>query len=259
MPLTADRVQSALDRPVRFYEQVASTNDLALAWLRDGASAGAVVLADEQTLGRGRLGRAWLAPPGTALMLSVIVRPPSEAVGSMTMLGAVAICELLESLGAADVGIKWPNDVRLNGRKVCGILPEAAWDGQRLLGVVLGIGLNVRIDFANTPLADSAISLEPALDTRIDRLDLLVTLLSRIDLWTQTLQARHELFAAWKRRLTMLGQRVSVSSVDDSMQQGVAEDVDNTGALLLRTDDGRLHRLVAGDIALGKQDQPDGD
>lgn len=239
-----------LPRPLRYFEQVGSTNDVALEWLREGAESGAVVVADEQTQGRGRLGRGWYAPPGTAIMLSVILRPPADAVGRMTMLGAVVVCELIERLGASDVSIKWPNDVRLNGRKVCGILPEAAWSGDELLGVVLGIGLNVRIDFTDTPFAETAISIEPALGRSVTRLSLVMALLTLLQRWERH-AASDNLFQAWKRRLSMLGSRVTVNAPDGAVT-GTAEDVDATGALLLRLDDGTLRRLIAGDIALGE-------
>lgn len=241
---------------MRFYQSIGSTNDVALDWLREGGSAGSVVIADEQTKGRGRLGRSWFAPPGSALMLSVLLKPPVDDVGRVTMAGAVAIAELLEHLGAADVGIKWPNDVRLNGRKVCGVLPEAAWDGPHLLGVILGMGLNVRIDFAGSGLEDSAISIEPALGHFINRLDALKFLLSRVDEWAARLGS-HSLYAAWKRRLVTVGQPVTVNAVD-GLVQGRAEAVDEHGALLVRTGEGIVKRIVAGDIALGETRGRDG-
>jgi BirA family transcriptional regulator, biotin operon repressor / biotin---[acetyl-CoA-carboxylase] ligase len=238
-------------RAVRFYEQVGSTNDLALDWLRDGAAAGSVVIADEQTNGRGRLGRSWFAPPGTALMLSIVLHPDAGTLSRVGMLGALSVCETLEGLGAKDAGIKWPNDVRLGERKVCGVLPEAAWDGNRLLGAVLGIGLNVRIPFENTDLDAIAVSLEPALGVRVDRLDVLERLLERVDYWSAQLASSH-LFEAWKTRLTTLGQRVKHTGTDGPIE-GTAENVDDQGALLLRLDDGQTYRVVAGDIALGEQ------
>lgn len=248
MNLTAAQTESTLyPRPVRFYAQIGSTNDVALEWLCEGAPSGSVVAADEQVKGRGRLGRSWYAPPGTALMMSVVLRPPQTALARVSMLGAVVVCELLESLGLHDIGIKWPNDVRLQNKKVCGVLPEAIWDGNRLIGVTLGIGLNVRIDFTGTPFADSAISIETVLGEPVDRLDLLKTVLQRVDYWSKQWSSR-AVFDAWKARLATLGQNVSIGEV-----HGVAQNVDEQGALLVRDNSGTIHRIIAGDIALGDE------
>ncbi len=155
-----DRLESALKpRSYEYYPQIGSTNDRAMAWLREGAAAGSVVIADEQTAGRGRMGRAWYAPPGTALMLSYLLRPNPDDLTYVGMMGALAVCETVEALGAHP-GIKWPNDVQIDGRKLCGVLPEASWQDETLIGAVLGIGLNLRIDFRETAFAKTAISLE---------------------------------------------------------------------------------------------------
>jgi len=224
---------------------VDSTNDLALEWLRQGAQSGAVIVADEQIKGRGRLGRTWYTPPGTALIVSIILRPTRDHISQLTMLGAVAIAELLEHVGAADIGIKWPNDVQLGGRKVSGILPEVVWNGTDVEGAVLGMGINVRIDFSGTPLEGAAISIESALGTSVDRLNLLVYLLNRVGHWTTKLGTR-SLFDAWRERLTTLGKTVSYTN-----GTGIAKDVDEDGALLVKALDGATHRLIAGDIVLG--------
>ncbi len=246
MSFDAEHLQVRLSpRPVRYYPQADSTNDIALAWLGEGAEAGAVVVTNEQVKGRGRKGRTWHTPAGTALTFSVVLRPPAAHLHRVTMLGAVAICELLDHLGAADVSIKWPNDVHLNGRKVSGVLPEAVWNGGRLSGVVLGIGINVSIDFAGTDLADTAISITPALGRSVDRLAALAVVLARIDAWSAALGSA-ALFDAWKGRLNTLGRQVTIGDV-----QGRAEAVDDDGTLLVRDAAGELHRVLAGDIALG--------
>jgi BirA family transcriptional regulator, biotin operon repressor / biotin---[acetyl-CoA-carboxylase] ligase len=206
--------------------------------------------------GRGRLGRRWHTPPRTALIVSVILRPKPEYLSQITMLGALAICDMLERLSLPsypatvntwDVGIKWPNDVHLNGKKVSGVLSEAVWEGQELQGVVLGMGVNVRIDFSDTELADSATSIETVLGKRVERLDLLAELLAQVDSWYERLGEAF-LFDSWKGRLNMLGKRVKLQ---DGVAGGVAESVDESGALLVRGADHQLHRLTAGDITLG--------
>jgi BirA family biotin operon repressor/biotin-[acetyl-CoA-carboxylase] ligase len=250
MDWTSEQVLAQLGpRPARYLAQAASSNDLALMWLKEGAPAGAVVIVDEQTRGRGRLGRSWYAPPGTALMLSYVLRPTVSALPRISMLGALAVCELLETLGIPEVGIKWPNDVQIGGRKVCGVLPESAWDGDQLAGVVLGIGLNVRIDFTGTPFAETATSLGHAASQALDRMALLRDLLARLDYWAARVDSPL-LLRRWRERLNMLGRLVTVSG-PDGMLEGTADAVDEDGALLLRLHDGRLKRVIAGDIALG--------
>ena len=244
MDLTPERLRERLGaRPFEFHPQIGSTNDRAMAWLDEGVAGGAVVLADEQVSGRGRMQRTWYAPPGAALMVSYSLRPPPDSLGFVGMMGALAVCETVESLGVR-AGIKWPNDVQIDGRKLCGVLPESAWQGANLLGAVLGIGINVRIDFRNTQFAATAISLETVVGA-VDRIDLLVKLLERLDYWSARLDS-DALSESWRDRLAMLGQRVSVNGVE-----GIAETVDRQGALLVREDSGVLQRMIAGDIALG--------
>lgn len=249
MALSAERLQSLLDeRRFNFYSAIGSTNDVAMAWLAEGAPAGSVVIADEQTQGRGRLGRTWFAPPGTALMLTYLMRPSVENVTYIGMMGALAVCEVVESFGVRSCGIKWPNDVQLDGRKLCGILPEAAWQSDTLVGVALGIGLNVRVDFSSTPFSETATSLETAAG-QVDRADVLLRLLDRLDYWTARLDSQ-TLFDAWRDRLVVIGRHVSIHNAAGEAE-GIAESVDRQGALLVREANGVLTRVVAGDIALG--------
>lgn len=250
MTLSQDRLETKLaGRAVRFFPQIGSTNDFARRWLSDGAASGALVVTDEQVTGRGRLGRQWLTPPGTAIAASLILRPQRDAFPQMTMLGALAVAEMLDGLGLSGVSIKWPNDVRIEGRKVCGVLVEATWQGDQLLGVVLGMGINVRVDFSDTPLADTAASIEPALGQRVDRADILAALLARIDHWLPQL-GTEALFIAWKSRLDSLGQTITIKRPHGDLS-GVAEAVEADGTLCLRAADGVLHRVVAGDITPG--------
>lgn len=248
--LTQAALQAALGpRPFRFFEQIGSTNDHAREWLTQGASTGACVIADQQVSGRGRMGRAWQTPPRSALALSVVLRPTAQALPYITMLGALAVAQTAQQFGADAVGIKWPNDVLLMGRKVCGILAEADWQQQTLRGVILGIGVNVRVDFHDTPLHDTAISLEDALHTRIDRTALLVALLDRIDAGAGLLaRDAHALYAAWRGHLVTLGQQVSIT-YGATTYTGRAVDALPDGALVIESADGTRHTVYAGDVS----------
>ena len=171
---TYESLRQALgQQPFRFYEHVTSTQDLARDWaLADpDLPAGALVIAEEQTAGRGRQRRKWHTPPGQALALSMILRPTlvPEQLPRVTMLGGVAVAATLSPLLGDALALKWPNDVLIHGRKVCGILSEAIWEGDRLGPVVIGIGLNVRVDFSRTDLAGQATSLETELGHPVSR------------------------------------------------------------------------------------------
>ncbi len=244
MTLTQAALADALkDRPFQFYPSITSTNDAAVAWARTGAPQGAVVIADEQTQGRGRMGRVWYTPPNVALAVSVVLTPPSAFATRVGLLGALAVAELCEGLGIGGVGIKWPNDVQIDGLKVCGVLPEAVWEGTTLLAVVLGMGINVRVVLEGE-LARTATNLEAHAVAPLDRTQLIAALLARVDAWAKRI-SEDALIAAWRSRLTTLGKRVESEGI-----AGVAIDVLSDGALLIVTDDGRHERLVAGDIHL---------
>ena len=242
MSLSHDILRRTLTREFRYYQRVGSTNDLAKAWLLEGAAAGAVVIADAQIAGRGRSQRAWRTPAGAALALSVILKPRTEDLVLATMIGALGVYDLARRVGCGEVGIKWPNDVQAAGRKLGGILVENVWQGERLMGAVLGIGVNVRVDFAGTELSELAVSLEDLAGARLERAALIAMLLERVDCWRQ--QAADEIFRAWRERLNMLGGRVNVNGI-----VGRAADVAADGALLVADDAGAVHRVYAGDVA----------
>lgn len=247
--LSVERLDSALnDRAFRYLESVGSTNDVAMQWLNEGAPSGSVVVANEQHHGRGRLGRKWYAPAGTALMLSYVLYPRVNELSFVGMMGALAVLESVQSYGVASVSIKWPNDVLIERRKVCGVLPEATWQDSDLLGAVLGIGVNVRVDFAGTAFERTAVSLESVIPSA-DRADLLRRIVARLDYWSARLSS-DDLFERWRSSMVMIGRRVSINHVTGTIE-GTAESVDRQGALLVRDASGMIRRVIAGDIALG--------
>lgn len=243
MSLSDDILQTRLTQPFRYFESVGSTNDIAKAWLEEGAPEAAAVIANEQRQGRGRRGRRWHTPPDTALALSVILHPPPRHLWRVSLVGALSVYDLADWLGCIDIGIKWPNDVQVAGKKIGGILPEAVWrDDDGPLGVVLGIGVNVRADFRHTALQDRAANLESAVNRPLHRADLIDYLLRRVDAWYRLIGA-DVLFTAWKRRLNMLGRRIQTEKM-----AGLALDVKPDGSLLAQDDFAVIHSLAAGDI-----------
>jgi BirA family biotin operon repressor/biotin-[acetyl-CoA-carboxylase] ligase len=238
--------------------RVGSTNDVAKEMAVDGAPEGTVVVADEQTAGRGRLGRRWLAPPGTCLLCSILFRPqlsPDQA-NRLTMLCAMAAADAIEQVSGLTMALKWPNDLVVESydarswRKLAGILTETGMTGKQLDFVVVGIGLNVNVPPDALPDLDpNATSILAQIGHEVSRASLLAALLEHIE-------ARYERFRSgesprdeWAERLATLGQRVKVVTGDDVLT-GVADSVDENGALLLRTDDGERRRLLVGDVTL---------
>lgn len=251
-------------RPLRFERITSSTNDVARAWASEGAPSGAVVVAEEQGAGRGRFGRRWVAPPGMALLFSVILRPPPglKNVTRLSMAAALAVVTVLEDLRPAraePVRLKWPNDVLIGAGKAAGILSEALWQGDQLEAAIVGVGLNVRVGVEDMPFARTAASVEGAFGVRVDRARLLARILAHLDDWAAR-AADSALFQAWRSRLSTLGKRVDVAVVESSASggqsrviAGLAADVDPDGALLLRAEDGTVQRVVAGDVTVTSQ------
>jgi len=259
--LSAESIRSAL-KHVPFIQQVVylpsvgSTNDVGRALGDTGAPHATLVATDDQTKGRGRLGRSWYTPPRSALALSILVRPdlPAGQANRLTMLAGLAAAEGIEHATGLTVNLKWPNDVimqnaELRMQKVGGILCESAFIGERIEYAVVGIGLNVNVDFADQPeLREIATSLTQHAGREVDRLSVLSAVIERFATWFDRLRS-DDLRAAWSGRLVTLGCRVEAQA-GDSIWIGVAEAVDADGALLLRTDAGVLHRLLAADVTL---------
>ncbi len=203
---------------IRYFERLGSTNDEAARWVLHDAPDLALVVADEQTAGKGRLGRKWITPSGAALAFSLVLRPEVETAAVLprcSALGALAVCEALKELYALKPEIKWPNDVLLDRRKVAGILAETTWSGEEASSLVLGIGINVApasISEAALPkslLLFPAACIEEFLDRPADRQQLLRLVLERLVAWRPRL-ALQEFLDAWEARLAFQGEWVQV-------------------------------------------------
>lgn len=232
---------------VVYLPEVGSTNTLAGELARGGGAEGTLVTTDYQTAGRGRVGRNWKERPNQQLALSLILRP-SFPPQYLVMASALAVVEAIEAVTGARAEIKWPNDALLGGRKVCGILIEMS-EGV----AVLGIGVNVNGELGDDPeLRDRATTLAAALGHPVSREALAVQTLRRLDarytaLQTGAEQARRAVRDAWRARLATLGRRAIIRQRETTLE-GLAEDVDDDGALLLRLDDGQLKTVLWGDV-----------
>ncbi|MFI5045829.1 MAG: biotin--[acetyl-CoA-carboxylase] ligase [Acidimicrobiia bacterium] len=226
---------------VEHHARVDSTNRVALDQARSGAEPGLVVVADHQTAGRGRLDRRWHAPPGSSLLVSVLLPAITGAEGAHRAVVAVAVslAEAVGDVAGVDVGLKWPNDLVVGDRKLAGVLAEL--DGDT---VVVGAGCNVNWDHFPPELADTATACNLEAGHPVDRDALLDALLSRLD---EHLDSPDVLLDAYRARLVTLGRRVRVERVDGALE-GTASEVTDDGALVVRDDVGAAHAVVAGDV-----------
>lgn len=212
-----------------------------------------MVIADEQTSGRGRLERRWWAPAGSSLLLSLVFRPRllPHQVQRLTMICSLAACDAIAGVTGLRAAVKWPNDVLVGERKVCGILTELELLGQRVDYAIVGIGLNVNVTFGAAPaMMSPATSLSMEAGHPVSRLDLLVALLSGIEGRYEALQAGHSFEEEWADRMVTLRRHVRVTEGQEEWQ-GLAVGVDRDGALLLRLPGGTTRRVLAGDVTLG--------
>jgi len=249
---------------VHYFPEVDSTNSAAAELSGRGAADLAVVVAEEQTAGRGRQGRSWITRPGTALAVSVLLKPPSVDSGSESLftpgrysgLGALAAVEAVRDLYRFPAQIKWPNDILMDGLKVGGVLVEASWEGDILSEIILGIGLNAREGALpeDAALRYPAGTIAEAVDQEINRLDLLRSLLEHLLLWRSRLSSgafQH----AWERALAFRGQQVILTGANQSEVEGVLIGLAADGSLKLQTGPRQIEEFPVGEIRLRPVDR----
>ncbi len=234
---------------VLYYPLLTSTMDVARREAQQEAAEGTVIIAGEQTAGRGRIKRTWLSPKGS-LALSVILYPKVVHLPSLIMLASLAVVHSIETVTGLKSQVKWPNDVLINGRKVCGILIESQVRGNTVGYAVIGIGVNVNLRLSDFPeILPIATSLSDELGRDISLLDVIQQVLVEIERLYLALLAGESLYEEWRDRLVTLGREVHVRS-GETVYMGIAESVAKDGSLLLRHRDGSLVRIVAGDATL---------
>jgi BirA family biotin operon repressor/biotin-[acetyl-CoA-carboxylase] ligase len=249
-----------IGRDIRVFKQTASTSDIAQKLAEDGVAEGAVVFAEAQTQGRGRLGRQWLSPPGKGLWFSVLLRPalPPQQATQLTVAAAVALARAVEIQTGLKPEIKWPNDLLVGGKKVAGILTELNAELERIHSLILGIGVDVNQAAADFPAAlrASVTSLRLATGAAVDRPELAAHVLRELDAdYARIAGGKFRAVAEeWEHRCTTLGQRVVIHCGGRRLA-GRAEALDAEGALLLRTEHGHLERIIGGDVTVEKTAQ----
>ncbi|MDD4956742.1 MAG: biotin--[acetyl-CoA-carboxylase] ligase [Candidatus Omnitrophica bacterium] len=235
------------------YDAVGSTNDKAYEIAEGGAPEGVVVIAEQQTSGKGRVGRKWASPPGGGIYASIILRPGMalNALSGATLVAAAAVCRAIRSVSGADAGVKWPNDIFVRGRKVCGILSEMKAEQDMVDFLIVGIGVNVNTPLQLLPEGSTSLK-EEAGDKDVDRNVLLAKVLE--DFESRYSVFRDKGFASLvdecREMSIVLGKEINVMPGRGAPLSGTAVDIDEHGALVIRDASGALRKIYSGDIEL---------
>jgi len=226
---------------VRWHASLPSTMDAASALAHEGARHGVVIVADEQTAGRGRRGTIWQSPPGAGLYFSFVARPDNPALSLITLAAGVAVREGVQAATGLAADLKWPNDLIVGPRKLAGILAEGISIGSPDQAVIVGVGVNVQPAAYPPDVAARAVSLEGELGRSIDRGLLLSEIL--IALWDRLAQRPGDILQAWRAASpNAIGTRVEWDG-----QHGTTAGIDDSGALLVKTTAG-VERIIAGEL-----------
>lgn len=238
---------------IHYFTSIGSTNDEALEWAKQGAHDLSLVVADEQTMGRGRLDRPWFTPPKTALAFSLILRPTDAEKPLLTRtvgLAALALADVLQTLNL-DPQIKWPNDILLNGRKLAGILIEAVWFEEEVQSMVIGMGVNISKGAVPTTdiLGFPATSLESMLGYLPDRNVILHAIIANI-IALRPHMGTDAFMSSWEKKLAYYGRQVRVEMGGEKSVSGEVIGLESDGSLKIRDDHGKIIPVRFGDVRL---------
>ncbi|MDR2007280.1 MAG: biotin--[acetyl-CoA-carboxylase] ligase [Acidaminococcales bacterium] len=248
-----------LGRNIIYRGSVKSTNDIAKQAALEGCPHGTVIVAEEQSGGRGRLARGWFSPLHRGLWFSVVLRPPflPQEAPKLTLLMAVVLAEALAVYPGVQTGIKWPNDILLQGKKISGILTEMSAEMEAINYVVIGTGLNTNTPEEILPvnLREKAGSLNDFAALPVSRARLLSGILAALEkIYDETIKSGFiPVLKRWREYSVTLGRKVRVDAPDESFA-GEAVDIDETGALLVRRASGKLEKVLAGDVSVRTAD-----
>lgn len=245
-----------MGKSIELHQVIDSTNNRARELALEGADEGTLIIAKTQLEGRGRLSRSWISPRGKGIWMSLILKPdlsPDQA-PHITAIAAVAIRKALNRATGLDIGIKWPNDIIIDGKKVCGILTEMHADIDRIYYVVVGIGINVNMTQEDLPveLSSTATSLRIALGRNLDRRQLIALIMEEIEeIYYTYLENRDfkQILDLCRQYSVTLNRPVKVIGRDTSFE-GFAVDFDEDGSLLVKKEDGNIIKVMSGDVSV---------
>lgn len=242
-------------RGIDYFEEVDSTNLKAKDLAEGGAPEGTVVIAERQTAGRGRRGRSWFSSSRNGIHMTLILRPAISPIGAprITLMTAVAVAEALMSVVKLDVKIKWPNDILVNGKKLVGILTEISTEMDAVNYILVGIGLNVNTPLEDFPkeIQDSATSIFIETGEKFLRTPLLKACLEHFEIYYEIFRRNQfsQIMGRWRQLSGIVGQKIRVDVLGQD-HTGDVIDIDDDGVLILKDAQGRLHRIISGDVTL---------
>ncbi|MDP2891911.1 MAG: biotin--[acetyl-CoA-carboxylase] ligase [Bacillota bacterium] len=243
-----------IGKEIRYFEKIDSTNNKARELAASGCAQGLIVLADEQDIGKGRMGRRWYSPVGVGIYFSVVLRPelhPSQA-PQITVAAAVAAVRAIRVLTGIDAQNKWPNDIVADDKKIAGIMTEMSADMDRINWMVVGIGVNVNNTWFPPEIAEHATSLKNITGANFSRVQLLLTICHELEDILDVLIKKgnfQEILEEYESYSAIIAKRVRITRKDSSTE-GTVEGFDRDGALLLKLDNGEIERIVSGDVSL---------
>ena len=239
---------------IAYQDSIDSTNRAARQLAEQGAPEGTLVIADEQTQGRGRFQRKWYSPANSGIWMSLIIRPNLSIAEAprLTILSAVAVAKTLTKLSMRQASIKWPNDVLIDGKKICGILTEVSAEGNQINYVIVGIGINVNVSPAALPttIQSSVCSLQEFVNEPMKRAYVAAKVLTAFEDYYNNFMGTGDfadILGYFKRHSVTLGHTVEIASASSHII-GMAEDIDENGALVVRMSDHQMKKLYSGDI-----------
>lgn len=248
------KIKGDIGQEIFFYEKVVSTNTIAFD-LAEKAKEGAVVIAESQEKGKGRLGRIWISPPGVNIYISIILRPEIEHkdITLITIMASVACATALRRTTGLDISIKWPNDLMASGKKLGGILTELKTDQIKIACAIIGIGINVNIDITEFPedVREIATSVKNETGKPYPREDIVAEILNEMNKWYKILNDtdKKTLLSEWQRLTSTLGKDIVVI-VGQNRYEGFAEAIDDEGMLILRLPSGEYKKISSGDLTI---------
>ncbi|EYE87940.1 biotin--acetyl-CoA-carboxylase ligase [Fervidicella metallireducens AeB] len=242
-----------MGRKIFYYNSVTSTNIIAKELAENGLEEGTVIIAEEQTLGKGRMGRKWSTPNGEAIAMTIILRPEISPfmAPSITPILAVSAVEALRKLTGFDVKIKWPNDIVLDSKKLCGILTEMNSDMDMINYIIVGMGLNVNQENFDDEIKEVAVSLKSFSGINFKRKIIIAEILNEFEKNYEIFKVKgiSEFLDKLKEYSVLLGKRVKVISINNSFE-GEAIDIDKDGSLIVKKDNGEITKVLSGDVSV---------
>jgi BirA family biotin operon repressor/biotin-[acetyl-CoA-carboxylase] ligase len=242
-----------LEFHIERFDEVSSTNDVARRLAEQGHGEGTVVVADTQTVGRGRRGRPWYSPQG-GIWLSLILKPSMDprSLPVIGLLASVVVAEAVEEMSGLRAGLKWPNDILLNGRKAGGVLSEVDLDEMSVGQIILGVGFNLNVDLDKLPdeIRGTSTSLREEIGRWTSEEEFVSLFLRKFDVKYSQIgkEGSSKVLNRWRELSTSLGSRVAIRTVTETFM-GTALDIDEDGALIVEKDQGERRKFLSGDVA----------